>query len=237
MDYDMTNPYEIARYIKDAKKATPVKVYVKGDLSAAQVPAEVKRFGTGDFWFLTGDHDLVQAVLEANADKVQDTFMENDTRNSAIPTLDITNVEARIEPGCTIRDHVSIGKNAVIMMGAVINIGAEIGEGSMIDMNAVLGARATVGKNAHIGAGAVLAGVLEPPSATPVIVEDGVLIGANAVVLEGVRVGKDAVVAAGSVVTEDVPAGAVVAGSPAKIVKMKDEKTKDTTQLLDDLRK
>lgn len=237
MEYDMTNPYEIAKYIKDAKKKTPVKVYVKGDLSRAEVPAGVKLFGTGDFYFLVGDNTLVQEVLQANRDHIQDTFTENDARNAAIPMLDITNLDARIEPGCTIRDRVAIGKNAVVMMGAVINIGAEIGEGAMIDMNAVLGARATVGKNAHIGAGAVLAGVLEPPSATPVIVEDNVLVGANAVVLEGVRIGKGAVVAAGAVVTEDVPAGAVVAGSPAKIIKMKDKKTEGKTQLLDDLRK
>ena len=68
------------------------------------------------------------------------------------------------------------------------------------------------------------------------IIEDHVLIGANAVVLEGVRVGEGAVVAAGSVVTEDVPAGAVVAGSPAKVIKMKDEKTASKTEFLDDLR-
>ena len=63
-------------------------------------------------------------------------------------------------------------------------------------MNVVLGGRATVGKNCHIGAGAVLAGVVEPPSAQPVVVEDDVVIGANAVVLEGVKVGKGSVVAA-----------------------------------------
>lgn len=237
MEYDMTNPYEIARYIKEAKKATPVKVYVKGDLSGAAVPEGVKLFGAGDFWILIGDAQAVREVLAANAACIQDNYTEYDRRNSAVPMLDITNLEARIEPGCFIRDRVKIGKNAVVMMGAVINIGAEIGEGTMIDMNAVLGARATVGKNAHIGAGAVLAGVLEPPSATPVIVEDGVMIGANAVVLEGVRIGKNAVVAAGAVVTEDIPAGAVAAGSPAKVVKMKDEKTEGKTQLLDDLRK
>src|SRR5699024_10159187 len=91
--------------------------------------------------------------------------------------------------------------------------------GSMIDMGAVLGGRATVGKNCHIGAGTVLAGVIEPPSAQPVIVEDDVVIGANAVVLEGCRIGKGAVVAAGAVVVDDVPPGVGVAGDPARIIK------------------
>ena len=78
---------------------------------------------------------------------------------------------------------------------------------------------------------------IEPASATPVIVEDGVLIGANAVVIEGVHIGKNAVVAAGAVVIEDVPENAVVAGSPARIIKMKDEKTAGKTALVDALRK
>ena len=103
-------------------------------------------------------------------------------------------------------------------------------------MGCVLGGRAIVGKHCHIGAGTVLAGVVEPASATPVIVEDNVMMGANAVVLEGVRVGEGAVVAAGAVVVNDVPAGAVVAGVPAKVIKMKDEKTESKTALVDALR-
>lgn len=106
----------------------------------------------------------------------------------------------------------------------------------MIDMGAILGGRATVGKNCHIGAGAVLAGVIEPASAKPVIIEDGVLVGANAVVVEGVHVGANAVVAAGSVVLEDVPDNAVVAGVPARVIKQKDEKTISKTELIDLLR-
>jgi len=122
------------------------------------------------------------------------------------------------------------------MMGAVLNIGAVIGEKTMIDMNVVVGGRAIVGKNCHIGAGAVLAGVIEPPSADPVVVEDDVLIGANAVVLEGVRIGKGAVIAAGSVVVKDVEPYCVMAGVPAKLLKKVDEKTREKTKLIDELR-
>ena len=227
------NAQEIINYIATAEKKTPVKVYVKE--KEAVDYGEAKVFGAGDK-VVFGDWKALKPILEANADKIADLVVENDCRNSAIPMLDKKEINARIEPGAVIREQVAIGNNAVIMMGAVINIGAEIGDGSMIDMGAILGGRATVGKNCHIGAGAVLAGVIEPASATPVIVEDGVMVGANAVVLEGCRVGKNAVVAAGAVVIADVPENAVVAGCPAKVIKMKDEKTASKTALEDALR-
>ena len=233
--YDLKDPYEIARYIKEAEKQTTAKVYVSGDLSSVSFQ-NVKKFGTENFWVLIGDAEEIKKVIAENSSLIQEYEIENNMRNSAIPLLDLTEVNARIEPGALIRNGVTIEKSAVIMMGAVINIGAVIGEGTMIDMNAVLGARATIGRNCHIGAGAVIAGVLEPPSADPVIIEDNVLIGANAVVLEGCRIGKNSVVAAGSVVTEDIPADSAAAGSPAVVVKTKDEKTAGKTQLLDDLR-
>ena len=225
----MMNAQEIIAYIGAAEKKTPVKVYIKErrpvDYGSAQV------FGEGASKVIFGDWRELGPILADHVDCIEDMVIENDRRNSAIPMLDLKNINARIEPGAIIREQVEIGDNAVIMMGAVINIGAVIGPGTMIDMGAILGGRATVGANCHIGAGAVLAGVIEPASATPVIVEDGVLVGANAVVIEGVHVGKNAVVAAGAVVIEDVPENAVVAGCPARVVKMKDEGTTQKTAL------
>ena len=68
------------------------------------------------------------------------------------------------------------------------------------------------------------------------IVEDDVLIGANAVVIEGVHIGKGAVIAAGAVVINDVPDNAVAAGCPARIIKQKDAKAAGKTELVDALR-
>ena len=224
---------EIINYIASAEKKTPVKLYVKEKSPIDYGSAKV--FGVGDK-IVFGDWKELKSILEANRARIDEIVIENDRRNSAVPLLDLKDIPARIEPGALIRENVSIGKNAVIMMGAVVNIGAVIGEGTMIDMGAVLGGRATVGRNCHIGAGAVLAGVIEPASAKPVVVEDDVLIGANAVVIEGVHIGQKAVVAAGAVVIEDVPDGMVVAGCPARVIKTKDEGTSRKTALEQALR-
>ena len=229
------NAQEIIDYISNSEKKTPVKVYV--NLTAPVDFGSARVFGEGNSRIVFGDWSELGPILEKNSAAIADVVVENDRRNSGVPLLDMKAIPARIEPGAIIREKVEIGRGAVIMMGAVINIGAVIGEGTMIDMGAVLGGRATVGKNCHIGAGAVLAGVVEPASATPVIVEDGVLVGANAVVIEGVHVGRGAVVAAGAVVVEDVPDNAVVAGCPARVIKMKDEQTEGKTALVDALRK
>ena len=206
---------EIIEAIRSAKKKTPVKAYIR---SKTPLTFENCHVFTGTDMVVIGDYADIEPVLAANQDAIEDVVIENDRRNSALPLLDLKHIGARIEPG------------------AIINIGAVIGEGTMIDMGAVLGGRAIVGKNSHVGAGAVLAGVVEPPSAKPVTVGDNVLIGANAVIIEGVSVGSGAVVAAGAVVTQDVPENAVVAGVPARIIKMKDEKTSSKTALVDALR-
>ena len=172
---------EIIEKIRRAEKKTPVKVMLRLKEEVAFEGCHV--FGGPEGMTVFGDWKVIEPVLQANRDRIVDMVLECDRRNSALPLLDLKQIDARIEPGAVIRDQVDIGHGAVIMMGAIINIGAVIGEGTMIDMGAVLGGRAIVGKNSHVGAGAVLAGVVEPPSAKPVTVGDNVLIGANAVVI------------------------------------------------------
>jgi tetrahydrodipicolinate N-acetyltransferase len=233
MDYQ-----KIRDIIANARKRTPVTVHVRHDGPlAVESDVDLKVFPAGpETTILIGEWERVRETLES-APNIRYHHLDNDRRNSAIPLLDLKPIESRIEPGCIIREGAEIGKRVIGMMGAVVNIGAVVGDGTMLDMNCVVGARAMVGTDCHIGAGAVLAGVLEPPSAEPVVIEDEVLVGANAVVLEGVRVGRGSVVAAGAVVTQDVPPLKVVAGQPARVIKEVDERTKDKTALLKELRR
>lgn len=89
----------------------------------------------------------------------------------------------------------------VILMPAYVNIGAYVGSGSMVDTWATVGACAQVGKDVHLSGGVGLGGVLEPPQARPVVVEDGAFIGSRAIIVEGAHIGREAVIGAGVVIT------------------------------------
>lgn len=224
---------ELIRYIQQAPKQTPIMLWIK---EKRPLPFhDVTVFEQGDR-LIVGDWDIIRPVLEKYQDDILATHLQVNCRYSAMPLLNIQQLTARIEPGAIIREFADIQDHAVIMMGAIINTGAKIGEATMVDMNAVVGGRASIGKRCHIGAGAVIAGVIEPASAAPVIIEDDVLIGANAVVLEGVHVAHDAVVAAGAIVIEDVPPHTVVGGCPARVLKRKDKKTAAKTAVQNALR-
>jgi 2,3,4,5-tetrahydropyridine-2-carboxylate N-succinyltransferase len=86
-----------------------------------------------------------------------------------------------------------------------INVGAHVGAGTMIDSHALVGSCAQVGERVHLSAAAQLGGVLEPVNASPVVIEDDVVIGGNCGVYEGTLVRKRAVIGAGVVLTRGTP--------------------------------
>ncbi len=89
----------------------------------------------------------------------------------------------------------------VVMMPSFVNIGAWVGRGTMVDTWATVGSCAQIGRDVHLSGGVGIGGVLEPPGATPVIIEDGAFIGSRCIVVEGVRVGREAVLGANVVLT------------------------------------
>jgi 2,3,4,5-tetrahydropyridine-2-carboxylate N-succinyltransferase len=90
-------------------------------------------------------------------------------------------------------------------MPSYVNIGARVGAGTMVDTWATVGSCAQIGRHVHLSGGVGIGGVLEPPGATPVIIEDGCFIGSRAIVVEGVRVEQEAVLGANVVITASTP--------------------------------
>src|SRR5260221_10067043 len=106
----------------------------------------------------------------------------------------------RVVPPGVVRYGAFLEKGAIVMPGYV-NIGAYVGSGTMVDTWATVGSCAQVGRDCHLAGGVGIGGVLQPPGARPVIIEDGVLVGSRCVVVEGFLVEKEAVIGAGVVLT------------------------------------
>ena len=113
---------------------------------------------------------------------------------------DLAKAGVRVVPPGTIRYGAYVEPGAILMPGYV-NIGAWVGGGTMVDTWATVGSCAQIGRNVHLSGGVGIGGVLEPPGATPVIIEDGCFIGSRCIVVEGVRVEEEAVLGANVVLT------------------------------------
>lgn len=107
--------------------------------------------------------------------------------------------------GSAIRDGSYVAPSVVVVPPAYINVGAYVDEGTMVDSHALVGSCAQIGKRVHLSAAAQIGGVLEPVNATPVIIEDDVLVGGNTGVYEGTIVRERSVLASGVILTRSTP--------------------------------
>lgn len=129
------------------------------------------------------------------------------------------NLEAqgvRVVPPGTIRYGAHLERTCVVMPGYV-NIGAYVGAGTMVDTWATVGSCAQIGQGVHLSGGVGIGGVLEPPGATPVIIEDHAFLGSRSIVVEGVRVGREAVLGANVVLTASTVIVDVTGASPVEM--------------------
>jgi 2,3,4,5-tetrahydropyridine-2-carboxylate N-succinyltransferase len=110
----------------------------------------------------------------------------------------------RVVPSATVR-YGAFCEPGVVVMPAFVNIGAYVGTGTMVDTWATVGSCAQVGRDVHIAGGVGIGGVLEPPSARPVIIEDGAFLGSRCIVVEGAIIEEGAVLGANTVVTSSTP--------------------------------
>jgi len=119
----------------------------------------------------------------------------------------------RVVPGgSSVREGAYLAKGVICMPPMYVNVGAYVDEGTMIDSHALVGSCAQVGKRVHLSAAAQVGGVLEPVNASPVIIEDDVLVGGNCGIYEGTQVGAKAVLGSGTILTRSTPLYDLVKG-------------------------
>jgi 2,3,4,5-tetrahydropyridine-2-carboxylate N-succinyltransferase len=167
--------------------------------------------------------DVKAAILACFADRTMTDWLAGPLtfrdRAGVPPRDDLVGGPWRIVPGGTaVRRGAHLAAGVVIMPPSYVNIGAWIGPESMVDSHVLVGSCAQIGARVHLAAGVTIGGVLEPPGARPVIVEDDAFVGAGSALLEGVLVGRGAVIGAGVTLTGssrlyDLVRGRVLDGS------------------------
>jgi len=182
-----------------------------GDLRVASPPAEPDGEWTTHAW-------IKEAILLYFRMRVPEPVRAGDLEFlDKVPTkrgLEAAGVRV-VPPGVArYGSHLEPG---VILMPGYVNIGARVGRDTMVDTWATVGSCAQVGARVHLSGGVGIGGVLEPPQAAPVIVEDDAFVGSRAIVVEGVRVRRGAVLGAGVVLTASTPIVDVRAGEPVEV--------------------
>jgi 2,3,4,5-tetrahydropyridine-2-carboxylate N-succinyltransferase len=169
----------------------------------------------GDDWRVNAD--VQEAILDyfrARTMEPQEVGMFS--YHDKIPLKDgYAELGVRVVPPAVARYGAFLSRG-VVLMPSYVNIGAWVGPNTMVDTWATVGSGAQIGANVHLAGGVGIGGVLEPPGARPVIIEDGAFIGSRCIIVEGVRVGREAVLAPNVTLTASVPIIDVTGNEPVE---------------------
>jgi len=168
-----------------------------GDVRAAEPDATV----TGG-WRVNADVKAAILAAFADAESAEWSVGPFQFRDRAsLPPRDLDGPWRIVPGGTSVRSGVHLEPGVVVMPPSYLNVGAWVGAGSMVDSHVLVGSCAQIGSRVNLAAGVQIGGVLEPPGARPVIVEDDAFVGAGSVLLEGVLVQRRAVIGAGVTLT------------------------------------
>jgi 2,3,4,5-tetrahydropyridine-2-carboxylate N-succinyltransferase len=210
----ITEGFEGARGLDDASLRGAVEGAVAaldaGDVRVCSPPARPDGHWETHGW-------LKQAILLYFRMHVSEPLHAGDLSffDKVPPKRNLEAAGVRVVPPGVARYGSFLERNVILMPGFV-NIGARVGEGTMVDTWATVGSCAQVGQRVHLSGGVGIGGVLEPPQAQPVIIEDDAFIGSRAIVVEGVRVGAGAVLGAGVVLTASTAIVDVTGSKPVE---------------------
>jgi 2,3,4,5-tetrahydropyridine-2,6-dicarboxylate N-succinyltransferase len=209
-----------AELVVDAAEATGVSTSILDDLETGLVRAAAPDGTVSNGWRV--HPEVKAAILDLFRDRSTSDWSAGPLTfrdRSTVPPRDLSGGPWRIVPGGTaVRRGAYLGDDVVVMPPSYVNVGAWIGAGTMVDSHVLVGSCAQIGERVHLAAGVTIGGVLEPPGARPVIVEDDAFIGAGSALLEGVLVGRRAVIGAGVIMTGtsrlyDIVRGRVLQGT------------------------
>jgi 2,3,4,5-tetrahydropyridine-2-carboxylate N-succinyltransferase len=169
----------------------------------------------GDDWRVNGD--VQAAILDYfRARQMEPSEVGPFSYHDKIPLKSgYEELGVRVVPPATARYGAFLSRG-VVLMPSYVNIGAWVGPNTMVDTWATVGSGAQIGANVHLAGGVGIGGVLEPPGARPVIVEDGAFIGSRCIIVEGVRIGREAVLAPNVTLTASVPIIDVTGDEPVE---------------------
>jgi len=197
--------YEILRYDRNMEVVAFVDNVIHGnDEQIMGVP-------------VLGDHSVIPKLLKDGVRGAIVAVGDNEIRAAHFEKLRGMGLELvnAIHPHSTIAPSVKLGNGVTVAMGAIISTGSRIGNNAIINTGAIIDHEDEIGDHVHIGPGCSIAG--------RVTVEKGTLLVIGSVVREYLTIGENSIIGAGSVVLEDIPDNVVAVGTPAKVIKTRNE--------------
>lgn len=212
MRHEIVRLFDAGPSVKEDAQALSIFVRFRDALTRGEIRAADK---VGDEWIVNTwvKQGILLGFRLGELEESGDALSFVDKNTFPPRTLRVADKIRLVPGGSSIRSGAFVAASVICMPPMYINVGAYVDEGTLVDSHALVGSCAQIGKRVHLSAAAQIGGVLEPVNASPVIIEDDVLVGGNCGVYEGTQVRSGAVLGAGTILTRATPVYDLVRGT------------------------